>query len=163
MTQPDFDISGIDAGEFARMVTDLPDEQISEIIHSDLRGQILDEIFRRMEDHFDAAKSHEVEEIVHFAITGDADGGENKYQVIITDGTCTVSKDLDQKPGLTLTLDGVSFLKLAADVIPGMTLYLDGKLKIDGNMIKATRLTGLFAMPTAGDAPASETAAQGGQ
>ena len=163
MTQIDFDISGIDAGQFARLVADLPDEQIAEIINSDLRDQILDEIIRRMEEHFDPEKSADVEEIVNFVITGETDDATATYQVIITNGTCATSKEITEKPGLVLTLDGVNFLKLAADAVPGMTLYLDGKLKIDGNMIKATRLTGLFAMPEAEATEAAETAAQGGQ
>jgi putative sterol carrier protein len=161
MTTPEFDLGAVDAEQFAKAIAETPDEQLAEGLQSEMRGQMLDEIFSRMEVHFDPTKSQELEEVVHFVITGRADGGADEYQVVIRDDTCKTGKQLTEEPGLRLTLDGLEFLKIVAGLKTGMNLYLEGKLKIDGNMMRATRLAGLFAMPGDGEADSTDQAAGG--
>ncbi len=157
---PDFEKLGeVDAEDFAAAVAAVPDEQIAEGMQSEHRENILDEIFKRMEEHFDPTKSADVDLVIHFHITGRPDGGVDDYQVVIRDDTCKTSKELTDEMGLGLELDAVEFIKLVANLTNGMDLYIGGKLKIDGNMIVATRITGLFAMPEAGKATTASTTA----
>lgn len=140
-------LTAVDAAQFAATVTNTPDHELAEGMASDARGPILDEVFRRMEEHFDPKKSKKIDAVVIFELTGAPSGEPDRYQVIIRNNTCSTSKELTEKPTMTLTLDAVDLLKLATNNAVSMNLYIAGKLKVDGNLILATRLTGLFAIP----------------
>ena len=47
-----------------------------------------------------------------FKITGRADGGADRYRVLIRDGEVTAGRNLDVEPRVTIVIDGVNFLKL---------------------------------------------------
>ncbi|MBI4897124.1 MAG: SCP2 sterol-binding domain-containing protein [Actinobacteria bacterium] len=153
MFTPD-QLMAVEPAHFAAAIAATPDHELAEGMASEIRGQVLDEIFRRMEEHFDPKKSKKLDLVIHFEITGAPSGESDKYQVTIRDNTCSVSKEMTDKPKLGLTLDAVHFLKLATGNAVGMNLYIGGKLKVDGNIILATRLEGLFVIPEAAEAGA---------
>src|SRR5438876_6791862 len=88
MSEPGIQAANVDPAEFARSVATTPDEQLAEGMRSELRGQILDEIFRRMEEHFDAQKAAGIDAVIHWTISGRADGGSDRYEVVLRNGTC---------------------------------------------------------------------------
>ncbi len=147
-------LTAVEPAQFAAAVAATPDHELAEGMAGAIRGQVLDEIFRRMEEHFDPSKSKKLDIAIHFNLTGAPDGGTDFYQVIVRDNTCAVGKENTEKPKLNLTLDAVEFLKLATGNANGMNLYIGGKLKVDGNIILATRLEGLFMIPEAAPAEA---------
>lgn len=154
------ELMAVEPAAFAATVAATPDHELAEGMATEFRTVILDEVFRRMEEHFDPKKSKKLDLVIHFHLEGAASGSLDSYQVIIQADKCTTSKDLDKKPKLALTLDGVDFLKLATNNLKGMDLYIKGRLKVDGNLILATRLQGLFLLPDAdGAASAHPTAA----
>ena len=51
---------------------------------------------------------------------------------------------------MTIKVDGVHFLKLAANKASGPVLFMTGKLKLEGDVMLASRLTGFFRIPSAG-------------
>lgn len=163
MTTPELELNfgEVDPVQFAQIVAAMPDEQLAEGMASEARGTILDEIFRRMEEHFDPTQSADLTEIVNFVITGGPNGEPDRFQVVIKDDKCCTTRNGTEQETLTLELDGASFLKVTAGIRTGMDLYLEGKLKIDGSMIKATRLAGLFAIPDGGDSAAGNSSAGG--
>ncbi len=149
----------LDPVEFANIVRTASDAQLAHALAA-RRTVILDEIFTRMEEHFDPTKSADLDLVIHFNIGGQPEGDFDRYQVVIRNDTCKTGRDRTEAAALGLTLDGVDFLKLVANLITGMDLYLAGKLKIDGNMMVATRLTGLFAMPDVGGVSTTATEGQ---
>lgn len=153
------ELMAVDPAEFAAAVARTPDHELAEGMASVVRTQVLDEVFRRMEAHFDPSKSKKLDIVIHFELTGRPDGQADRYQVTIRDNACKVSKEATDDPGLTLTLDAVDFLKLATNNANGMNLYIGGRLKVKGNLILATRLQGLFFLPDAATASASAGAA----
>ena len=46
------------------------DEQLAELMSGPMRGQILDEIFRRMSEHFRADAARDTEAVIHWRIGG---------------------------------------------------------------------------------------------
>ena len=46
-------------------------------------------------------------------------------------------------------MDAVNFLKLASNRASGPTLFMTGKLKLEGDLMLAQRLTSFFRIPTA--------------
>jgi putative sterol carrier protein len=144
MATSDLDTGAVDAAQFARSVATTPDSELAAGMRSELRGRILDEIFKRMEEHFRAEKAQGIDAVVHFHIT---DGGEDRYEVVIRDGSCTVNKPPTGDPRVTLSIDGVSFLKLVTGNASGPELFLRRRLKIKGDLVFAASVPGMFRIP----------------
>jgi putative sterol carrier protein len=141
------DASTVDAAEFARSIAGTPDEQLAEGMRSELRPQILDEVFRRMADHIRPERARGSDAVIHWRITGRPDGGEDHYEVVVQDGSCTLSEEPVKEPRITFTLDGVDFLKLVTGNANGPVLFTTGKLKIQGDIMLAARVAGMFSIP----------------
>jgi putative sterol carrier protein len=144
----------IDPAEFARSVATTPDEQLAEGMRSELRGQILDEIFRRMEEHFDSSKARGLDAVLHWKITGRSDDSADHYEAVIRNGACRVTAQPSESPRVTFTIGGVEFLKLVTGNVDGPKLFMTGGLKIEGDLMFAAQVAGLFKIP-GGRAPAS--------
>jgi putative sterol carrier protein len=143
--------AAVDPQAFARNVGAASDEQLAAGMSGDMRGQILDEVFGRIEAHFRADKAQQVEATIRFKITGRADGEADRYEAVIDKGTCRLAKDLVERPDVTITVDAATFLKLITGNANGPELFLRRKLKVKGDLALAARLTGLFALPRSGD------------
>lgn len=146
-----FDPSAVDAAtldpvEFANMVRTASDEQLGQALAAG-RGVILDEIFKRMEEHFDSSKAANVEAVVDWKITGREDGSHDRYQAVIRDGTCKVTRDGGEAPRITFELPAPSFMRLASGNALGAALYLSGHLRIEGDLALALTMESLFLIP----------------
>ncbi len=147
MAEPGSDPQSVDPAEFARSIASTPDEQLAEGMRSKLRGQILAEIFRRMEEHVDPAKARGTNAVMRWRITGGPDGFVDEWEAVIVDGNCTVSDRPSRPPTVTFTIDGVDFLKLVTGNAAGPKLFMSGRLKVDGDLMFAARAAGLFEIP----------------
>jgi putative sterol carrier protein len=139
------DASKVDPQEFARNVAQTPDAQLREGIEGPLRGQVLAEIFQRMEHHFKPGGSHDA--VIHWVIGGRAESGEDHWEVVIRNGACTTSPEPTSEPRVTLKLDGLEFLKLVTGNANGPMLFMSGKLKIEGDLMFSTQIQSMFTIP----------------
>jgi putative sterol carrier protein len=143
-------IEGVDAGELAAMVGQVSDEQLAEAMaHPDGRKMILDEIFKRMSEHAEPSKIEGVDAVVHFEITGAPDGGSDVYEAVIRNGRVEVSDEPGEQPRVKITAAPVPFLKLVTGQQSGPVLFMTGKLKLEGDVMFASRMTAFFRIPTA--------------
>lgn len=139
----------VDPVAFARAVAETPDEALAEGMASENRALILDEIFARMERHFDAARAGDLRAVVDWKVHDRPGGGYDHYRVTIAGGGCDVTKDPGPgAPDVTLKLKPVTFLRLVTGNASGPKLFLTGKLRIDGDLMLAARLQSLFEIPT---------------
>ena len=76
--------------------------------------------------------------------------GYDHYEVVFEDGRCTASDRIEHDPQVTIRIGPVDFLKLAANQASGPTLFVTGKLRLDGDVMLASRLTSFFRIPSAG-------------
>src|SRR3954454_16761071 len=106
------EIPQVDPAQFAASIATTPDEQLAEGMRSEMRGVILDQIFKQMVDHFEAEKAGQTEAVVEWRIGGRADGEHDSYRLVIQNGTCTLSAEKGEPPRVTFIIDGVDFLKL---------------------------------------------------
>jgi len=81
---------------------------------------------------------------------GSTSGGYDHYEVIFAEGTCRASDTPERDPKVTIKVSGVHFLKLAAGKASGPVLFMTGKLKLEGDVMLASRLTSVFRIPSAG-------------
>jgi putative sterol carrier protein len=103
-------------------------------------------IFRTMERSFDREKGREVTAVMHWEIAG-SKGRTERWQVAIADGRCRAGRELDREPTMTLKLDGRAFLDLVSGAVPGPALFMSGRIKIDGDPMRAAQMTSLFRVP----------------
>jgi SCP-2 sterol transfer family len=153
ITIAEADLADFKPEQFAEVIANARDDQLSEIIHGPLRKQVLDEIFGRMADHVEPSQIKGLEAVVHFKILDRPDtqgGGYDHYEVIFAEGACRASDSPEGDPKVTIKTNGVHFLKLAGNRASGPTLFLTGKLKLEGDVMLASRLTSFFRIPSAG-------------
>ena len=144
-------ITGADATQLAAMVGQIPDEQLKEAMESpEGRKLILDEIFNRMADHAEADRIEGIDAVIHFRITGAADGGHDVYEAVIRERAVTVNNPpTSESPKVAITVAPVPFLKLVTGQQSGPVMFMTGKLQLDGDVMFAARITSFFRIPTA--------------
>jgi putative sterol carrier protein len=158
MSDQTIDTSAVDADEFAKNMASVTDDQLREGINGPMREQILDEIFKRMEEHFRADAAGDTEAVIHWKVGGGPDGGVDQFETVISKGTCQVHRGFESEGArVTLSMDGVDFLRLVTNNVPGPQLFMTGKLKIEGDMMFAATAASLFTIPgaPAGGGPAA--------
>lgn len=146
----DFDparFASMDAKEFSKMVKSTPDSKIDEVMQSDLRGRILDEVFGRMPSLFRPEKAGSTSAVIHWNITGRPDGGTDTYEIVIDNGTCQVTSTPEREPRLSLTLAPLDFIKVVSGSGNPMMMFMTGKLKAKGDLGLAANIANLFDIP----------------
>ncbi len=153
MAQEDAITAGIgeaDATQLAALVGSVPDEQLAEgMANPEGRKMVLDEIFKRMADHVEADKIQGIDAVVHFTITGAPDGGSDTYEAVIRGGKIEVTNEPTEQPKVKITTAPVDFLKLVTGQQSGPVMFMTGKLKLDGDVMFAARLTSFFRISSA--------------
>jgi putative sterol carrier protein len=143
-------LDGADASQLAAMVGGVPDEQLAEAMaNPEGRRMVLDEIFRRMSEHAEPHQIDGVDAVVHFEITGAPDGGSDVYEAVIRGGRVEVSDEPKAEPRVKITTAPVAFLKLVTGQQSGPVMFMTGKLKLEGDVMFASRLTSFFRIPSA--------------
>jgi putative sterol carrier protein len=131
----------------ARMVAELPDEQLRELLRGGARSAALDEVFRRFPEFLNPAATRDVDAVAEWLITGAGD--TDRYLLVIERGTCRTGRGLDAEPRVTFELDGVDFLKLVTGNADPAVLFLSGALRLRGDQLFAVELASYFRIPTA--------------
>jgi putative sterol carrier protein len=142
-------MQGIDEAQLVQIVAGATDQQLDELMASEGRRDILDDIFRRMADHVDGDRAREVNAVLHWKIYDNPEGGYDHYEVVLEGGTCVVSETPSREPSITLKLKPADFLKLVSGTASGPTMFMTGKLKLEGDVMLASRLTSMFRIPKA--------------
>src|SRR5438552_18635134 len=127
---------------FASLIAQASDEQLAQGIAAN-RDPILEGIFKRMPEEFDASKASDVNAVVEWRISGNSEGGEDRWQLAIAGGTCTCTRGGDAAPDVTFTVDPIDFIKLIAGAESGPKLCVLGRLMLHGNLLLAARVQGL--------------------
>lgn len=139
------DLENIELEEVVALISSATDEQIAEAINSGQREQILGEVFNRMEQEYrPGAKPQDA--VIHWRITK-LDADADHWEVVIEDGSCTISDQPARDPRVTMTCDGVHFLRLVTGNAAGPMLFMSGKLKIEGDIAFAAMMQSIFRIP----------------
>jgi putative sterol carrier protein len=142
------DLSALRPEQFARLISRASNEQIEAVMdRPELRERILDEVFRRMGEHYKSDKAGTTEAVVRWRIGSDED--LLRYECVLADGKCTVSKEPRHEPKVTITAPAAEFLKLASGNASAPMLFMKGKLRVAGDLGFAAGLTKLFQIPKA--------------
>ncbi len=143
------DLSALSAEQFARLISRASNAQLEAVVaREELRRAILDEVFRRMSEHYKAETAKAVEAVVRWRI-GSADDDYLRYECVLSGGTCTLRDPTGVDARATITLRPAEFLKLASGNASPPTLFMKGKLNVAGDLAFAAGLTKLFQIPRA--------------
>jgi SCP-2 sterol transfer family len=114
-------------------------------MRSRLRNVLLWQIFRTIGQR--AQPDTRLDAVVEFRITGRRDGGIDRYQLTLSEGRCRASRCGGGSPAVTLTLEPVSFLRLAGGTASAQRLLIAGKLKLRGDLVLALALPAALRLP----------------
>ena len=139
------DLGNLEVDQVVALIGSASDEQIAEGINGPQRKQILSEVFRRMQEEYRPGPAAQ-DAVIHWKIT--QPGAEpDHWEVVIENGTCTTTDQPSRDPRLTMTIDGVDFLRLVTGNAQGPTLFMSGKLKIEGDVAFAAMMQSMFRIP----------------
>lgn len=136
-------------GGFERLVRDSPPQRLEQLMRSPARRPVLDGIFWQMPKQVDASVATGTTTAIRWVVTGRPDGGEDVYQLVIEDGRARTERGETAEARLTVTLDGVEFLKLASGNSDPMQAYFTGRIQLSGDIMVAAKLAQMFRMPGA--------------
>ncbi|MBK0865235.1 MULTISPECIES: SCP2 sterol-binding domain-containing protein [unclassified Saccharopolyspora] len=144
------DLSALRPEQFAKLISRASAAQVEAVMaRPELRVQVLDEVFRRMGEHYKAEKARSTEAVVRWRI-GTEDADTVRYETVLTGGTCTVNKEPQHDdPRVTIMITPVEFLKLVSGNASAPVQFMTGKLKVAGDVGFAAGLTKLFQIPKA--------------
>jgi putative sterol carrier protein len=136
----------IDAEQYAALVAGASDEDLERGL-AENRELLLEEIFKRMPERFRADKAGDLDAVIEWRIDGRPDGGDDRWQLTIRNGACTVVPNGDEEPTLCFRVGAVNFLKLITGNASGPMLFTFGRLKIRGDLLLAARVQSFFEVP----------------
>ncbi|HSO99581.1 MAG TPA: SCP2 sterol-binding domain-containing protein [Solirubrobacteraceae bacterium] len=116
------------------------------------RRAILEAIFRQIPRQLDRQRAVDVELAARWIITRSpgADADADVYDLAVAGGRARVTRgSREPVPPVTITVDGVRFLRLLSGDGDPMRAYLSGDLAATGDIMAAARLVSLFRLPGA--------------
>lgn len=66
------------------------------------------------------------------------------FSLYIADQLCEVSEEEHPDPDVTLIMDSETFIDVIEGELGGTSAFMSGRLRAEGNMMLATKLTSLF-------------------
>ena len=136
----------------ARRLHQTPDDRLERLMKSPARRVILEGVFWQMPQRLDTRRATGVNATVLWRIAGRRDGGTDDFRLLISDGSARIvrgSSDAHPPPIVTMTIDGVDFLKLITGGLDPMYGYFGGRIELAGDIMFAAKLGGMFRVPTA--------------
>ena len=97
------------------------------------------DIVQTMQSKFNASAAAGLDLVFQFNIE-DAD----TYHLIVKDGTCEVVQGEAADPNVTLIMNSETLQGIVSGDLDGMMAFMSGQLKVEGDMMLATKLGELF-------------------
>ena len=133
---------------FGRLVRDVPPERLEQAMRSPARRALLDGIFWQMPRQMDREAAAGITTAIQWNISGRADDGVDTYLLIIESGRARTARGATSPPPkLTITMDGVEFLRLISGNSDPMSAYFKGRIQLAGDIMVAATMAQLFRMP----------------
>jgi putative sterol carrier protein len=151
------------ADGIGRVVRDASPERLDQIMKSPARRALLDGIFWQMPRQLDAKAAANVNTAIRWNITGRPDEGVDSYLLEVENGTARTNRGIEgPDPKLTITMDGVEFLRLISGNSDPMAAYFKGRIQLAGDIMVAAQLAQMFKMPGGGAGPSDADGGAGG-
>jgi putative sterol carrier protein len=138
------------ADGFTRLVREAPPERLEQVMRSPARRPLLDGIFWQMPKQLNTDRARGLRTTIRWCITGRSDDGVDTYHLFVENGLARTSREPSaENPRLTITIDGVEFLRLVSGNSDPMSAYFKGRIQLAGDIMAAAQLAQMFKMPGA--------------
>ncbi len=97
------------------------------------------DIITTLNDRFDSDAAGDLNVTFQFEI----EDGDN-YSISVNDGSCSFSEGDHDDPDVTLVMNTETLKGIANGETDGMQAFMSGQLRVEGDMMLATRLGDLF-------------------
>ena len=135
----------VDPAQLAEAIKGMSDEDLKKSVTDMGVDDTLKQIFTGMQEAFNPGKAQGAEAVMQYDI--DTDDGVKSWTVTIANGECTVGEGTADSPRLTLKLALVDFIRLIFGQADGTQLFMTGKMKLQGDMMFAMQMQGMFDRP----------------
>ncbi|MEP0071831.1 MAG: SCP2 sterol-binding domain-containing protein [Marinomonas sp.] len=98
-------------------------------------------VFESMLGRFDADEADDMEAVFQFDLD-DADS----YHLSINNGKCEMGEGEHDDPTVTLSMDLDTLKDVMSGELDGMAAFMQGKIRADGDIMLATKLTQIFPL-----------------
>ena len=99
------------------------------------------DLMSKMPGAFMPEKAAGLDAVIQFKFTG-AEPGD--WYAVVKDGKVEVSQGTHAYPKMTLTADSSDYVKIFTGELDGMQAFMGGKLRTEGDMMLALKLSELF-------------------
>jgi hypothetical protein len=130
----------------ARTLGSVPDHRVHQAMRTPLRRPVLDALFWGLPRVLADTRADEITSLVHFHVTGRADGRFDAFRVEYVGGRWEAARGTEGTgdPELTITVDAGELVLIAFRRSSPLQAYLSGRLRASGNPVVAARLTMLL-------------------
>jgi hypothetical protein len=132
---------------FARIVGRARRDQLDVVMSGEIRPILLRQVFRRFSDHYKAGEPRDPK-VVHWVITGRADGGVDTWELVLRGDECAATDRPAHEPHTTLRLSGSDFVLVTSGNAKPTGMFLTGRVKVKGDLSLAMALSKLFDTPS---------------
>ena len=101
----------------------------------------VEEFFQVLPDKLDPDAAEGLDAVYQFDLSGDQGG---QYYMLISEGSCRVTRGLHTDPHVTLSLSGEDCVRVLNGQLKGMAVAMSGRLRISGDMGLAMQLGSSF-------------------
>ena len=143
------ELAAVEPGDFIRIVKEMSDKDVKQVMESGNREPIIAAIFSRMPELFRADRAGGTTATTHWSITGRPDGGADEWTVRFADGACTSVPGHDGNSTLSLTMSPVDFTKVITKSGNPVMMFMTGKIKAKGDLGLAANIANFFDIPKA--------------
>ncbi|ODC03335.1 SCP-2 family sterol carrier protein [Terasakiispira papahanaumokuakeensis] len=96
-------------------------------------------VIEQMKNKFNSDAAAGMNEVFQF----DIEDGDH-YYIQVSDGTCTIEQGEHDDPSVTLIMSSQTLKDVMSGETDGMQAFMAGKLRAEGDMMLATKLSALF-------------------
>ncbi|MFD1053742.1 SCP2 sterol-binding domain-containing protein [Terrabacter terrigena] len=143
------ELAAVEPGDFIRIVKQMSDKDVKQVMESANRQPIIEAIFSRMPELFRADRAGTTTATTHWSVTGRPDGGADEWTVRFADGSCTTLPGHDGDATLSLAMSPVDFTKVITKSGNPVMMFMTGKIKAKGDLGLAANIANFFDIPKA--------------
>jgi alkyl sulfatase BDS1-like metallo-beta-lactamase superfamily hydrolase len=126
----------------------LPDAQLETLMRSPLRHFVTETIFLVMPRYLDRRRAVGVNLTVRWLVSGPPGSEPDIFDLVVADRRARVLHGPgEQRPALTITVEGAELVRLSTGRSNPMRAYFAGRLAVRGDIMQASRLMALFTPP----------------
>lgn len=98
------------------------------------------EAFGKIESKFNASAAAGLDVVFQFNVDGET------HHLSVADGECKLAVGEHDEPTVTLIMDQATLDEIISGELNGMQAFMAGRLRTEGDMMLATRLSDLFGI-----------------